>query len=91
MNRQRLLVTYEGGAQTEVAIGFVHLVAWEAYARRHSIPSDPALNQATSTAVAVHAALGIQEGFEVWWRSVEDIEPAGEEAVDPTPEEVLTG
>ena len=74
-----------------MAIGFVNLVAWEAYARRHNIPSDPALNTATSTAVAVHSALGIAEGFDVWWRSVVDLEPVGEEAVDPIPQEALTG
>ena len=82
-------ITYEGGETVHFVAGPPAFAALEAYARRQGfVPTDGA-NNATVTLYLAYAALHVQEGFEVWLQSVEDLDPDedGEELeVPPTPE-----
>jgi hypothetical protein len=87
MIRLRGTVEYDSGQSVDFQAGSAALVAWEAYARRQGIPSDPTENPNTCAAFVAYVSLGIQEGFDVWMRSVVDIDAKPVEEVDPFPVE----
>jgi hypothetical protein len=82
--RLRGTVEYDSGQSVDFQAGSAALVAWEAYARRQKMSSDPEENPNTCAAFVAYVSLGIQEGFDVWIRSVVDIDAEPVEAVDPT-------
>lgn len=87
MIRLRGSVEYDSGQTVEFQAGSAALVAWEAYCRRQGMSADPELNPNTCAAFVAYVSLGIQEGFDVWMRSVVDIDASPVEAVDPFPVE----
>lgn len=84
MIRLRGRVEYDSGQTVEYQAGSAALVAWESYCRRQGITADPTENPNTCAAFVAYVSLGIAEGFDVWMRSVVDVEAEPVEAVDPT-------
>jgi len=68
-------VTYDGGEQVRYRAGSAALVAWEAYARRQGIPAYDGNAPQTMLHFVAYVSLGIVEGFDVWLKSVDDLEP----------------
>ena len=91
MIRLKGSVEYDSGQVVEYQAGSAALVAWEAYCRRQGITADPTENPNTCAAFVAYVSLGIQEGFDVWMRSVVDVEATPVEAVDPFPVEASPG
>ena len=89
MIRLQGTVTYDGGRVEEFRAGSAVFVAWESYCRRQGFPAYDESNANTMAHYCAYVALGVREGFDVWLRSVEDVE-AGEAApVDPSLTEAL--
>jgi len=89
MIRLRGTVEYDGGRVEEFRAGSAVFVAWEAYARRQGFPAYDESNANTMAHYCAYVALGIREGFDVWLRSVVDVDAEEAEAADPIPEEAL--
>ena len=83
MSRLRGTITYDGGRTEDFETGSAALAEWELYALRHKFPIGTDSPPMLSMLVVAHHALGVQEGFDVWRRSVLDIEMETEE-VPPT-------
>lgn len=83
MIRLKGTVTYLDGREERFERGSAILVAWEAYARRHAIEGGIAANPVTASAVVAHAALGIEEGLDVWLKTVDGVDMESE-GVPPT-------
>lgn len=83
MIRLKGTVTYLDGREDHFERGSAILVAWEAYARRHAIEGGIAANPVTASAVVAHAALGIEEGLDVWLKTVDGVDMESE-GVPPT-------
>jgi len=80
-------ITYEGGEVVPFVAGPQAFAALEAYARRQDFNPTDGANNATMTLYLAYSALHVQEGFDVWLGSVDDVELAGDEVdVPPTPE-----
>jgi hypothetical protein len=96
--RLRGTVTYHDGRVEDFDVGTRALVVWEAYARRNAIaadPKNPTRDFWTMMFVVAHYALaGQEQGFEAWLATVDDLDPATDEAdvvVPPTLQEALAG
>jgi hypothetical protein len=72
--RVRGTVTYEGGRTDTFEAGPPALAEWELYAMRHGFPIGEAAPPMLSMLVVAHHALGIEEGFDVWRKSVVDFD-----------------
>jgi hypothetical protein len=81
--RLRGSVEYEGGRTEVFETGSAALAEYELYALRHGYPIGPGAPPMLSSLVIAHHALGIQEGFDVWRRSVIGVE-LDSEGVPPT-------
>lgn len=86
-------ITYEGGEVCPFVAGPQAFAALEAYARRQGFDVREGRDNATVTLYLAYAALHVQEGFDVWLASVDDVDLAdGEGAeVPPTPEAAQLG
>lgn len=88
-------VTYDGGQTAEFRAGSAVLVAWEAYCRRQGIPAYDGNSPQTMAAFVAYTALGVREGFDVWLRTVVDVDlpevEAEAAAVPPTLEGASRG
>jgi len=73
-------VEYDGGELVEWRAGSAALVAWEAYCRRQGIAPYDGSHPQTLAAFLAFVSLGIREGFDVWLKSVVDVDSK------PTPE-----
>ena len=67
-------IEYEGGRSETFETGAAALAEWELYAMRHGYPMGEAAPPMLSALVIAHHALGIEEGFDVWRRSVQNVE-----------------
>ena len=76
-------VEYEGGRVEEFSTGSAALAEWELYALRHGYPIGEGAPAMLSMLVVAHYALGVQEGFEPWRKSVTSLEMESE-GVPPT-------
>jgi hypothetical protein len=92
MIRLRGTVTYDTGQTAEWQAGSAVFVAWESYCRRQAIAEPYGQGNVNTMAhFCAYTALGVQEGFEVWLRSVVDVETAEAAEVPPTLEGVQAG
>jgi hypothetical protein len=84
-------VEYEGGRTEPFSTGTAALSEWELYALRHGYPvrQDEAPPMLASLVIA-HFALGVEEGFDVWRKSVTGVEMHAAE-VDPIRPEPIAG
>lgn len=85
MIRLRGTVEYAGGRTESFETGTAALAEWELYALRHGYPIGQAAPPMLSALVIAHHALGVEEGFDVWRRSVEGCELETPETVNPIP------
>ena len=83
MLRLRGQIEYEGGRVEHFETGTAALAEWELYALRHGYPIGKDAPPMLSALVIAHHALGVQEGFDVWRRSVLGVELESE-GVPPT-------
>ena len=83
MIRLKGTVEYEGGRTEVFETGSAALAEWELYAMRHGYPMGTQAPPMLSMMVVAHYALGIKEGFDVWRRSVVDID-MDSDGVPPT-------
>lgn len=68
-------VRYRDGHTVAFEAGLATTAAWEEYAHRNGYPFDPDnAPRVLYTLVLAHAALGIEEGFEVWRPKVDTFE-----------------
>lgn len=67
-------VEYEGGRTEEFSTGPAALAEYELYALRHGYPIGDAAPPMLSALVIAHFALGVEEGFEAWRKSVTGVE-----------------
>jgi hypothetical protein len=81
-------IRYRSGEEVDFEAGLATTAAWEEYAHRNGYPfnADQA-PRVLYTLVLAHAALGIEEGFEVWRPKVDGFELEAIE-VPPTLSEV---
>jgi hypothetical protein len=79
-------VEYEGGRTEEFLTGPAAVAEWELFALRHGYPvrQDEAPPVLASLVIA-HFALGVQEGFDVWRKSVVGVEMTAEGAPPTLP------
>ena len=80
-------VEYLDGRRESFRAGSAIFVAWESYARRHSLDAYDRSNAQTLNHYVAYVALGVSEGFEVWMRDVLDVDvdvDTGNGAVPPT-------
>lgn len=77
-------IEYEGGRTENFEAGSAALAEYELYALRHGFPIGENAPPMLSSLVIAHHALGVEEGFDVWRRSVKNIEMDAS-AVDPIP------
>ena len=78
-------IEYEGGRIERFETGSAAIAEWELYALRHGYP--PKVEDAPRMLmmlVIAHHALGVEEGFEVWRKSVVGLEDTSENVVPPT-------
>jgi hypothetical protein len=80
-------ITYEGGEVVPFVAGPQAFAALEAYARRQGFDVTAGRDNATVTLYLAYSALHVQEGFDVWLASVDDIDTGSGEGVEvpPTP------
>jgi hypothetical protein len=84
MIRLKGTIEYENGATVEFETGSAALAEWELYALRHGYPVGPGeAPPMLSMLVVAHYALGIEEGVDVWRRSVRGVD-LETEGVPPT-------
>lgn len=77
-------IEYEGGRTETFETGAAALAEWELFAMRHGYPLGEAAPPMLSALVIAHHALGVAEGFDVWRRSVTNVELESAN-VDPIP------
>jgi len=81
-------ITYDSGQTVPFVAGPAQFAALEAYARRQGFNPTEGKDNATVTLYLAYAALHVQEGFDVWLASVDDVDLEGDEEgveVPPTP------
>jgi len=79
-------ITYDSGQAVPFVAGPAQFAALEAYARRQGFNPTDGRDNATVTLYLAYAALHVQEGFDVWLASVDDVDLADdEEAVEVPP------
>ena len=83
MIRLKGTVEYEGGRQETFEAGSAALAEYELYALRHGYPIGTNAPPILTSLVIAHHALGVEEGFDVWRRSVTGVEMESE-GVPPT-------
>ena len=83
MIRLKGTIEYDGGRTETFETGTAALAEWELYAMRHGYPIGEAAPPMLSMLVIAHHALDVQEGFDVWRRSVVGIDLESE-GVPPT-------
>lgn len=83
-------VEYEGGRVVEFECGAAALAEYELYALRHGYPVGVDRPPMLSALVMIHHALGVDEGFDVWRKSVQTVELEAE-GVPPTLQAAITG
>lgn len=83
MIRLRGTIRYEGGREETFETGSAALADWELYALRHGFPIGEQAPPMLSMMYVAYIALGVQEGFDVWRRSVVDVD-FDAEPVPPT-------
>jgi hypothetical protein len=76
-------IHYEGGREETFETGSAALADWELYALRHGFPIGEKAPPMLSMMYIAYTALGVREGFDVWRRSVVDVD-LDTEAVPPT-------
>ena len=92
-------ITYEGGEVCPFVAGPQAFAALETYARRQGFVPTDGSSSATVTLYLAYAALHVQEGFDVWLGSVDDVELEGDVVagvvqgveIPPTPEAARAG
>ena len=67
-------VSYKDGELAEFETGTAALAEWELYALRHGYPVGQGMPPMLGTLVIAHAALGVEEGFDVWRQRVAGVE-----------------
>ena len=77
-------VEYEGGRTEDFETGSAAVAEWELFALRHGYPIGDGAPPMLSALVVAHHALGVQEGFDVWRRSVVGVDMEIPETVPPT-------
>ena len=85
MIRLRGTIEYDGGRQETFETGTAALAEWELYALRHGYPIGTAAPPMLSALVIAHHALGVEEGFDVWRKSVVGVDLEVPETVNPIP------
>jgi hypothetical protein len=75
-------IEYEGGRTETFETGAAALAEYELFALRHGYPIGEQAPPMLSALVIAHHALGVSEGFDVWRRSVVNVEMESS-AVDP--------
>jgi len=78
-------VEYEGGRTEEFSTGPAALAEYELYALRHGYPIGEAAPPMLAALVIAHYALGVEEGFEPWRKSVTGVEMDAAGVVPPIP------
>ena len=91
MIRLRGTIEYEGGRVQEFEAGTAALADWELYALRHGYPIGEGAPATLASLVIAHSVLGIDEGFDVWRRSVVGVEMEASGAVVPPTLPVASG
>jgi hypothetical protein len=84
MIRMRGWVEYDGGRVENIECGRGPFIAWEAYCRRQGITPYDQSNPNTMLVYIAYTVLGIEEGFDVWRKSVVDWDFTEAETVPPT-------
>lgn len=83
MIRFKGTIRYKDGSEVAYEAGLAVTAAWEEYAHRNGYPFRPEdAPPAIYTLVLAHAALGVEEGFDVWRRRVDSFDS---DAVDVPP------
>jgi hypothetical protein len=92
MERVAGTVHYEDGRSEDFSAGTAIHRKWEAFAMRHGYPTTPDPQHLDRFPVytwrlyLAWAALGVEEGFDVWAETVAEVaEAETPETVDPTP------
>ena len=67
-------MAYSGGREETFETGPAALAEWELFALRHGYPIGEGAPPMLSALVIAHHALGVEEGFDVWRKSVEGVE-----------------
>ena len=83
MIRLKGTIEYEGGRTQDFETGSAAVAEWELYALRHGYPTGEGAPAMLSALVVAHYALGVEEGFDVWRRSVIGVDLQSE-GVPPT-------
>ncbi len=78
-------ITYEGGEVVPFVAGPQAYAALETYARRQGFSPTDGSSSATVTLYLAYASLHVQEGFDVWLASVDDIDLPDAEGVEVPP------
>ena len=76
-------IEYEGGRTEKFETGSAALAEYELFALRHGYPIGKEAPPMLSALVIAHFALGVDEGFDVWRKSVVGVEMESE-GVPPT-------
>ena len=86
MIRLRGTIIYDGGRREDFRAGPTAIADWELYAHRHNLPlTVEDAPRMLFTLYVAYAALGVAEGFDVWRKSVEDVDlDLSEVEVPPT-------
>lgn len=85
MARMAGVIEYEGGARVTFEGTTAHIAEYELFALRHGYPVEvDKAPRILMMLVVAHAALGVEEGFEAWRRSVVDIDMTEAVEVPPT-------
>lgn len=80
-------IEYEGGRTERFETGSAAVAEWELYALRHGYPIGTNAPPMLSALVIAHHALGVEEGFDVWRKSVVgiDVQSSGVPPTLPVP------
>lgn len=84
MIRLKGWIEYDGGRVEHIECGRGPFIAWEIYARRQGITPYDESSPNTMLVYIAYTALGIDEGFDVWRKSVIDWDFEQADIVPPT-------
>lgn len=85
MIRLKGKIEYADGSTEDFETGSAALAEWELFGMRHGYPIGDDRPPMLSALVIAHFALGVDEGFDVWRRTVAGIDLEVPVAIPPTP------